>query len=240
MIRRLDLREEGIVIGGQALNYLFAKYADPSEFSADAVLASKDLDYQSTDSEVRKCANRIQVQLEVPEATTKTELIGVMRIPLETGVLCRVDFLRKPFGLESRNVTALKVQFDLDEHTPLFVMHPLHCLESRTRNVAQLPHQYANDLGLDQLRAAIVMTRGFIRSSDIGGEDQVVKACAWINQFCHQDCSLEVYRDHRIDVFEAIPIDMLPQTVLEKGYPHWVRQIGDRREKFAKAPKRIY
>ncbi len=231
MIRRLDLREEGIVIGGQALNYLFAKYADPSELSAQAVLASKDLDYQSTDAEVRKCANRVRIQLEVPEATTKTELIGV---------LCRVDFLRKPFGLESQDVTALKVQFDLDEHTPLFVMHPLHCLESRARNVAELPKHYANDLGLAQLRAAIVMTRGFIRGSDIGGEDQVVKACIRINQFCHQDCSLEVYRDHQIDVFEAIPQDMLPQAVLERGYPHWVRQLGERREKFAKAPKRIY
>ena len=83
MIRRLDLREEGIVIGGQALNYLFAKYADPSEFSAQEVLASKDLDYQSTDAEVRKCANRVRIQLEVPEATTKTELIGVLRMPLD-------------------------------------------------------------------------------------------------------------------------------------------------------------
>lgn len=238
VIKKLDFGENAVVIGGQALNFLCLTFVNPSELESLGTLASKDLDYQSTKDVVEACGRRVNLRLETPKAGTKTELIGVFRFEVQEEE-CKVDFLNMPFGLSAEEVNQLKLKFDIGPIS-VYVMHPLHCLESRTINVAQLPKQYANANGFAQLRAAIVMVRAFILKEAELDAEQAANMCARISKFCFADSALEVYRDHQIDVFEAIPKAVLPQRVSEKAYPHWERQLRERREKFANAPRRIY
>lgn len=238
IVKQLDLGEDAVVIGGQALSFLCLTFVEPADLQSLGSLASKDLDFQSTRDIVERCARRVNVQLETPRVDTKTELIGVFRFKVNDDE-CRVDFLTTPLGLPADEVNRFKLKFDVGS-TSIYVMHPLHCLQSRATNVAQLPTQYANPNGLGQLKAAIVMVRAFILKEAELDAEQAAKMCERVHSFCFEETALEVYRDHQIDIFEAIPRDVLPEKVLTLGYPNWVRQLQERRDKFVKAPKRIH
>ena len=201
-------------------------------------LASKDLDYQTTKDILDRCANRINVEIQRPQPETKTPLIGALVFKVN-GDDCRVDFLDMPLGLTAEKVNQLKLKFDIGS-TSIYVMHPFHCLESRAANVTHVPESYANENGLRQLKAAIVMVKAFILREAELDAGQGEEMCQLVKGFCFKEPALEVFRDHQIDIFEAIPKEVLFERVLTMGYPNWVRQLQERRERFAKQPKRIH
>jgi hypothetical protein len=137
--------------------------------------------------------------------------------------------------LDYDKIRELAIVVDLDETCTFRVMHPLHNLESRTHNVAGLPDQYNNPLGLAQLRASIVCARAFLRTlldnEEPSGIRHVLNLNTRIFKFAAYDThALAVYRDHGIDVFDALFLDeRLPEKFRDDGYPRWVQRLEKQR-----------
>lgn len=60
-----------------------------------------------------------------------------------------------------------------------------------------------------------------------------------LRRFSFEEQALDVHRDHGFDVFEAIPREVLPSRVVEKGLPHVKRQLQANRERHASRPRRV-
>jgi hypothetical protein len=220
--------DDAVLIGGQALNYWCEYYSQAPGLAQCGPFASKDIDFQGSRADAERCAAKLGGTLQRPNARTPTTLLAVVRFVDGNQVERQVDFLRHPFGLEPIEVFERKVRIPAQL---LWVMHPLHCLMSRTSNVAGLPDTYATPHGLGQLRAAVVMVRAFVLDTATREERQARRLCQAVFKFAKTEDALNVYSEHGIDVTDAVPTHGLHDSFLEKECPRARAQVAAVRAK---------
>jgi hypothetical protein len=228
-----DLTNEIVLIGGQAAGFWAGYYG----VEADQPLTSKDIDFCGNIAAVGECAKRLGGKARLAGMDRATPVLGVVYYVDREQHERKIDFLGHAFGagLDYDKIRELAIVVDLDETCTFRVMHPLHNLESRTHNVAGLPDQYNNPLGLAQLRASIVCARAFLRTlldnEEPSGIRHVLNLNTRIFKFAAYDThALAVYRDHGIDVFDALFLDeRLPEKFRDDGYPRWVQRLEKQR-----------
>lgn len=228
-----DLTNEIVLIGGQAAGFWAGYYG----VETDHPLTSKDIDFCGNISAVKTCAERLGGKARLAGMDRATPVLGVVYYVDSAQHERKIDFVGNAFGkgLDYEKIRELAITVELDETGTFQVMHPIHNLESRTHNVAGLPDQYNNPLGLTQLRTSIVCARAFLRtildSEEPNGVRHVLNLNTRIFKFAAYDThALAVHRDHGIDVFEALLVDQrLPEKFRDKGYPLWVDRLAKER-----------
>lgn len=164
----------------------------------------------------------------------------------DDGIKREIDFLGAPFGLSAEEVRDLSQDFAVqdasgnDTGATFRVMHPLHCLMSRTSNSGGLPG-YDTPHALRQLRYSVQVLRWFIERTLLREHQEVRGALKLIERTFHfshsKPSALLVFERHDIDVFEAVPPKGfgLPEKYEELRYPQMRRYLRLRRQRFSRS-----
>lgn len=255
LARLADLDEPIVLIGGQAVNFWAEHYlAHVPELATRAPYASKDIDFCAAPAAVVACATRLGGKAFLAGLADRrtaqglehmgTPNTGKVTFVDDDGIVREIDFLQQPAGLtwtDTLETSFPATILDQDQRpiASFRVMHPVLSLESRAYNVAYLPG-YQTDHARDQLRAAIVCAREFVR--DILAGDEVRRALRLnerIYKIARYRAGPLVYVRDGIDVFEGVLVDpALPRMFLDRRYPQ-MREDVDRQRVRTAAAERI-
>jgi hypothetical protein len=232
LTRKTDI----VLIGGQALAFWSARFADPS--GEISVVASKDIDFEGSADAARTAATLLDAKVMIPSPVEPSPITGVVTFTDADGFDRTLDFIGAPRGLDADDVreTAIRVDLDASPAQPvrasLWVMHPERCMESRIYNTIEL--QRVDQLGLDQLRVSVPIARRWseaILSDEALDHERRPRAVLTLNErifdrCCDDRCFRAVYDRYGIDPFQAVLLDpRLPQGFPDKRYPQMVRRL---------------
>lgn len=198
----------------------------------DRSLASKDVDFQAEIHEVDWVARALGVVARKPSKDQATEQTGKIIFTLMTGEECVIDFLRRSLPNDSNEVRTRAIPAFIDDSSLTFwVMHPLLCLRSRAANVIDLPGQYENEHGLEQLRAAVVCLRYFMLEVCEHDPREALNMANKVYRYAKSDrVGKAILRKHNIDPFEAVPHDQaLGDGFFNESYPRWRDELAAKR-----------
>lgn len=147
----------------------------------------------------------------------------------------QLDFLSKPFGLETEPVFEMSFDADLTSQdgrqVTIKIMHPFHCFMSRVANVGGL-EKYQTPHGLKQLRASILCLRTFLELELEADEVKTVKKLnERIFQFALGDYAQRVLSLCDIEPFSAVLYGekRLPEMFNARRYPQMQQELQERR-----------
>jgi hypothetical protein len=150
---------------------------------------------------------------------------GVVIFVDARGVEYHLDFLKAPFGVDSRELFAHRIPITIRDHgepkARLSVMHPVHCLEARAASTAELPG-YTSKNALRQLCAAVICAREFLREILGAGKTRdVLNLNERIFRFATRNRHAKaVLARHHIDPADAILVDdRLPEPFERSAIP---------------------
>lgn len=229
-----DLGQEPdiVLVGGQALAFWASVIGDREPAARAAVNATADIDFQATGRYVALVADRLGGEARLPTIDESTPNTGLVRFVDARGHPRTLDFIECPFGLTAEDVrdTALRVGFP-GRPGRFWVMHPERCLRSRVANTG-LPGK-RGQLAFEQLRASIVVVRGFgLMRLDAGEDEKVVRGLnESVFRLAHCDRrALRLYAEHGIDVLDALIDDTRLHPVhVERRLPQMRQLVAERR-----------
>lgn len=226
--------DEIILIGGQALNFWAEHYKNhPSLRLLQGGIASKDIDFCGTQQHVQLCALALAGRAQYQSTKALSRCVGVVHYLDAQRNERALDILSAPYGLQGERLWDKSYPATLTTHdgrsARLRVMHPLHCLISRTANVADLS-AYQNERGIKQLRAAIACMRAHLEDQLDRGE---VKAATRQSEALFTFCVKSTYaqitfvRDG-IEAFDAMVCDheRLPAKFRTVRYPQMKEHVA--------------
>jgi len=229
--------ENAVLIGGQALNFWANQYLlrAPS-LLAEGPFASKDIDFCGTQEEARLCAHALGGRAEYQSSDARSLCVGIVYYDDSDDEERQLDFLSRPFGLETEPVFDMSFPATLksrDEvEATIRVMHPFHCFMSRVANVGGL-EKYQTEHGVRQLRASILCLRTFLELGLDAGEAKTVKK---LNERAFRFCLESSYAQKVFELYEIEPFAAvlhgdarLPAMFNSKRYPQMQEQLAKRR-----------
>jgi hypothetical protein len=216
--RLTPLKDQLVLIGGQALNLWVEHYSATPELADIYPTTSKDLDFCGGQEIIQRSADLLGGWAELYSVAQRTT--GAGRVICSTGT---IDFLREPLGVPVEQLQRRAVVLEA-----VRVMHPLDVLRSRAANVARIPRD--DDHSLNQLRAAVLVAREHTRALlAAGGPRPAQGANEEIATVAMSDDGLSVWRKHSVDVFLGVLVDeTLGEAHLTKRIPQ-LRAWLDRR-----------
>lgn len=206
------------------------------ELRRDAPYWTKDLDFCGTAGEARECARVLGGKLREFNVADRTSCVAVV----DLGDL-QIDFLRAPYGLPNvEDLRARSVSYEFGR-----VMHPIHMLESRTANVADLPtHQ--TERHRKQLRGAILCVRELLLDTldQSATVPRAVRTALQMSEHVFNLASaaagVRAYVEHGLDVLDAVVLDpRLPEAFRERRFPQAKAQVEARRLEFRRAAEEV-
>ena len=130
----------------------------------------------------------------------------------------QIDFLGSIVGLKTEGITQRAIVLNLADGTHVRVLHPLDVLESRLKNLAELPSK-RNPQGIAQAHLAIDVVRCFLEH--LLREESSRRLLNAIERVARmaQEKSLEVvFHDYGLDLLTAVPADRVPS---DAGHRSW-------------------
>ena len=225
--RLAPLAHEFVLIGSQAVQYWTKHYmARVPELQQNAPYSTKDVDFCGTAAQARECARLLggTCQEFTPDDRSPCSAI------IDLGDL-QIDFLRVPFGI--KDAQQLRTQSVVYAYGR--VMHPMHMLESRAANVAELPN-YQSERSLKQLRAAILCMRELIvdtleRSAN---DPRAVRSALGMSErvfkLAESDVGVKAHLVHEHDVLDALVLDSrMPEAFLSYRVPQARARVESKR-----------
>jgi hypothetical protein len=243
LLKPLSDKAQIILVGGQALAFWSARFAEPrGEIS---VVASKDIDFEGSADSARLAGRLLGGEVMIPSPLEPTPVTGVVTFIDSDGIDRSLDFIRAPRGLTAADVRDTAIRVDLPAlagggATALWVMHPERCMESRVYNTIELARD--DSLGLDQLEVSIPIARRWSESllddESIEERDRqraVLRLNERVFKKASEDrCFLKVYRRFAIDPFAAVlDDDRLPEGFRAKRYPQMQQRLAEIRQELS-------
>jgi hypothetical protein len=233
LVRLADVSDDLILVGGQALRF-WADYYEarsPGVLPPDPLIGSQDIDFCGPVSVVRKCAERLHGEAKVATLDDATVNTGLVLFADARGDRRLIDFISEPHGLKAKEVERLAQPFEVErpDGSPVlfWVMHPVHCLESRIENLTlgkSGPHALA------QLRASLVCARESLR--ELVEQPEHVRDVLNLNehlfQYAQKSRAAGVSAlQYGVDPFDAVLVDeRLPDKFRTVRYPQMQREIA--------------
>lgn len=230
-----------VLVGGQALAFWSARFAEPSgEISP---VASKDIDFEGSSDAARRAARLLGGEVMIPSPLEPSPMTGTVAFVDAEGIDRTLDFIEAPRGLDADDVRETAVRIELpqspgaDSGAVLWVMHPERCMESRIYNTIELRRD--DELGLGQLEVSVPVARRWSQSlleDETIEERRRQRAVLDLNErifkLCREDrCFLAVKSRHGVDPFEAVLADSrLPDEFMARRYPQMQEKLASIRE----------
>jgi len=214
-----QLPPDVILVGGQALGFWMARFG----ISAQGAVVTADADVIGTVTDARELARRLNARVDLPRKTARTSLVAQVRIPGPGGREGNVDVLHLLFadgglqkcGVFTRKVIAGSLSFDMGDGQVLRVMAPIDMLESRIHNLAGL-HDRKGEHVATQARWAIQVAKAALFSHASASEEHASRIGSLLQrlfQLAKSASGRRAYRQHGVDVLEAIDADLLEAMV---------------------------
>jgi hypothetical protein len=198
-----------IIIGGQAVNLWAEHYQNESpHWNELRPFTSFDLDVLGNRTDVLNCSQALDAEPFFPLPSDNTVNSGKIVAKIE-GSDFEIDFLHSPNGLSPAEVTELARTITF-EKIPLKVLHPLHCVESKTVNLATLSQEGGDRQDLKHLRLSIaIMRQHLIKLTLDGGYEQLLLRWAHrIRTNSYHELGLLATIKYGINFQETIPADL--------------------------------
>ncbi len=200
---------EAVVIGGQAVNLWAERYqSDSPPWNELRPYTSFDLDVLGSRTDVLKCSEALNAESFFPEPSENTANSGKIVTQI-AGSDFEIDFLHSPNGLSPAEVRELARAITF-EHVPLKILHPLHCVESKTVNLATMPQNSGERQDLKHLRLSIAVLREYLRELTLAGQsDQIL--LRWANRMrmnSNHELGLQAAIRHGICFQDTIPAEI--------------------------------
>jgi hypothetical protein len=198
-----------VIIGGQAVNLWAERYQNESPpWQELRPYTSFDLDVLGDRTDVLKCSQALDAEPFFPLPSENTANSGKIVTKLG-GEDFEIDFLHSPSGLSPAEVTELARTITF-EGIPVKILHPLHCVESKTVNMATLPQDAGDRQDLKHLRLSIASLRQHLLklTLDGGSEPLLLRWAHRIRTNANHELGLLAAIKHGINFQEAIPADL--------------------------------
>lgn len=240
---------EVVLIGGQAVSLWVAQLEERLGGTTPELVASKDIDFQGDSRAFERATELLGGEGRVPRFDELPPMSGVAVFRDSDGWARHLDFLPRPYGLESDQVVAHAVEVSTTtpdgEGVSFYVMHPFHVLQSRVCN-AGLPSK-RSDLSWHQLRAAIDCARAFhIALLDLATDDELEATIRRVLNYNERVFRLATKNrqarhevaDHGIEVFDAAVLEdpRLPRLFMDRRLPQMRAALAEIRRRDRAAP----
>jgi len=180
---------------------------------------------------VFECANAWGGKAKLSDICDASPNSGLVIIPLNTKDNLIIDFLSSVHGIDNAELKKQRIETRF-KNAILFVMHPLHCLQSRVSNVIGLHRD--NTSSIVQLKIAIlVINRRLLRLLEAGQHRQALKEVEFVFQLAHHPkLGIPLFINYEVDVFDAIPEDVqFGEKFLALRYPQMKKILNTQRNK---------
>ncbi len=200
---------KGVVIGGQAVNLWAEHYQkDASPWKELRPYTSFDLDVLGGRTDVLKCSQALNAEPFFPAPSENTVNSGKIVVQIQ-GSEFEIDFLHSPNGLSPAEVMELARPISF-EQIPLKILHPLHCLESKTVNLMTLPQDAGKRQDLKHLRLSIAILRQYLTELTVkgGAEPLLLRWAHRIRTNSNHELGVQTAIKHGINFQDTIPADL--------------------------------
>jgi hypothetical protein len=224
-----------VVIGGQAINLWAERYqANSPPWDELRPYTSFDLDVLGSRTDVLKCSEALNAEPFFPLSSENTANSGKIVTQLG-GSDFEIDFLHSPNGLSPAEVRELARDITF-ESIPLKVLHPLHCLESKTVNLATLPQKAGERQDLKHLRLSLAILREYLRSLSLAGNSDAI-LLRWARRVrtnSNHELGLQAAIRYGISYQNAIPSDVWQNQsgplgdFMKKEWQEWTNELAEK------------
>jgi hypothetical protein len=198
-----------VVIGGQAVNLWAERFqTDSPPWNELRPYTSFDLGVLGSRTDVLTCGEALGGEVFFPLPSENTVSSGKI-ITRVGGADFEIDFVHSPNGLSSAETRELARDLTF-ESIPLKVLHPLHCVESKTVNLATMPQEAGERQDLKHLRLSIAVLHEYLNGLTLGGSsDQLL--LRWARRLrvdSNHELGLQATIRYGIRFQEAIPVEL--------------------------------
>lgn len=151
-----------ILVGGQALGVWITVYGLDSAVTDVPVSVDVDV-YAKSSKAVDKMAKSLNATALHVDFENAGPSLGAVRFVGHDGAEHHLDLLGSVCGFEAREIEQYAVDVDIGKHK-VNVMHPVHVLRSRAKNILELKGRYATPHGFQQLRWAVQCVHAYLAS----------------------------------------------------------------------------
>ncbi|MDE2050668.1 MAG: hypothetical protein KGL45_01795 [Gammaproteobacteria bacterium] len=227
---------QALLVGGQALAF-WAQYYRIKPHGDLAVVVTSDADFVGAARVARAIAAALKPagwrywQPSPEDATSQTAKLSKR---IEGLGIKQIDFLDRIVGLKTEGIQRRAVALELADGARLRVLHPLDVLESRLKNLAELPSK-RNSHGIAQARLALEVT-GCLLDQLLREENarRLLDAIERIFLIARQKGLQDVFHDYGIDVLGIVPADRIPSEVFrKKRWPQILAHVAQQRRSYA-------
>lgn len=230
-----------LLVGGQSLAF-WAQYYQVKPLGVLSVNVTSDADFVGTAQVARDLSQSLKPlgwrywQPSVDDATTQTAKLSKR---IEGQGIKQVDFLGSIVGLKTEGIQRRAVVLNLANGIRVRVLHPLDVLESRLKNLAQLPSK-RDSQGIAQAHLAIDVMRCFLEQ--LLSEESPRRLLDAIERVVRmaQEKSLEgVFHDYEINLLDAVPADRVSSEEFRTHrWPQILTLMTEQRRAYAQRTQR--
>jgi len=239
ILRSCDGR--ALLVGGQALAF-WAGYYQVAPLGVLSANVTSDVDFVGTAQVARELSQSLKPmgwrywQPSPDDATSQTAKISKR---IEGQGIKQIDFLGSIIGLKTEGIQQRAIMLNLADGTHIRVLHPLDVLESRLKNLAELPSK-RNPQGIAQAHLALDVVRRFLEQ--LLGEQSSRRLLDAIERVARvaREKSLEVvFHDYGLDLLTAVPADRVPSEEFRtRRWPQILALIVEQRRAYAQRRQR--
>ena len=230
-----------LLVGGQALAF-WAQHYQVKPLGVLSVNVTSDADFVGTAQVARDLSQSLKPmgwrywQPSLDDATSQTAKLSKR---IEGQGIKQIDFLGSIVGLKTEGIKQRAIVLNLADGTHIRVLHPLDVLESRLKNLAELPSK-RDPQGIAQAHLAIDVVRCFL--DQLLREEPSRRLLDAIERVVRmaQEKSLEtVFHDYGLDLLTGLPADRVPSEEFRtRRWPQIVALITEQRRAYAQRRQR--
>lgn len=239
ILRSCDGR--ALLVGGQALAF-WAQHYQVKPLGVLSVNVTGDADFVGTIQVARELSQSLKPmgwrywQPALDDATSQTAKLTKR---IEGQGIKQIDFLDSIVGLKTKGIQQRAIVLNLADGTHIRVLHPLDVLESRLKNLAELPSK-RDSQGIAQAHLAIDVVRCFLEQ--LLREEPSRRLLDAIERVARmaQEKNLEtVFYDYGLDLLTAVPADRVPSEEFRtRRWPQILTLITEQRRASAQRRQR--
>jgi hypothetical protein len=224
-----------LLVGGQALAF-WAQHYQVKPLGVLSVNVTSDADFVGTAQVARELSQSLKSmgwrywQPSVDDATSQTAKLSKR---VEGQGIKQIDFLGSIVGLKTEGIQQRAVVVNLADGTHIRVLHPLDVLESRLKNLAQLPSK-RDPQGIAQAHLGIDVVRCFLEQL-LRAEParRLLDAIERVFRMAQEKSLEPVFHDYGLDPLTAVPADSVPsEDFRTRRWPQILTLIAEQRHAY--------
>lgn len=218
-----NIGTEMILVGGQALGFWMSRFGIEAD---DDVAISNDGDALGEVTRAIQLGHAIHARVQLPHKSSRTSIVAQLRLPAPGGKERSIDVLHKLYTVEGLRKSSLFTQRVIEDSVEVEwrdglrfrVMDPFDVLESRAQNAVGLIDEKGPHV-LTQARWAIKVASAALQriAADPDARDRIGNRVQEIYTLAHGQVGRRLLKEHRIELLDAIDIDLLRPMVPQLG-----------------------